>query len=76
MVMIVPPMPSVACQSTVFATGTTQTDLCGMIDLERGLAFRVKVAVGLQLVELADDNLVERISISAEPCSIAKFPTS
>jgi hypothetical protein len=41
-----------------------------MIDLERCLAFRVKVSVAFQLVKLADQNLEESISISAETRSI------
>jgi hypothetical protein len=34
--------------------------LCGMVDLKRGLAFSIEVAVALNLVEFADDDLPTR----------------
>lgn len=48
--------------------------LCSMVDLKRSLALSIVVAVALELVVLADNNLVAWISIRATPNSCWSYP--
>jgi hypothetical protein len=62
--------PGLSASNTAFRTWFLSPYLCGMIDLVRGLAFRIEVAVALQLVEFTDNNL------AAIPCQCPRAPKS
>lgn len=60
--MIVPQMQSIAMvqarkPSMYHPSWSDETYLCGVVDLERGLALRVEVAVVFELVKSTNDDL-------------------